>query len=137
MLLLQCNRTTSLDVFHNAVEEREGFTQYIGVIGCGCSVASLPVAEISHYYNMPMVRKRGGEGGRGGGGEGEGRGRGEKGRGGEGRGGRGGGEGGEGRGSGEVGGEEGGRRGGGGGGGEGERADSILNLLVIILYTSV
>ena len=25
----------------------------------------------------------------------------------------------------------------GGGGGEGERADSILNLLVIILYTSV
>ena len=88
MLLLQCNRTTSLDVFHDAVEEREGFTQYIGVIGCGCSVASLPVAEISHYYNMPMVRKRGGEGGRGGGegegGEGEGRGReGREGRGGE------------------------------------------------------
>ena len=54
---LQCNRTQSLDMFHKVIHKRENFVQHIGLIGAGCSTASLPVAEISHYYNIPMVGK--------------------------------------------------------------------------------
>ena len=54
--LLQCNRTIALDLFHKVVHaEGDNFTQNIGIIGAGCSVATLPIAEISHYYNIPMV----------------------------------------------------------------------------------
>ena len=79
-------------MFHAVVQEKENFVQNIGIIGAGCSVASLPIAEISHYYNIPMVRGRefreregGREGGRELGREGgrEGGGRGERGREGE------------------------------------------------------
>ena len=46
----------ALDEFHGAVEPKEdGFVQNIAVIGAGCSVATLPVAEICHYYNIPIV----------------------------------------------------------------------------------
>ena len=56
MLFLQCDRTMALDEFHGAVEPKEdGFVQNIAVIGAGCSVATLPVAEICHYYNIPIV----------------------------------------------------------------------------------
>ena len=44
-------------MFHAAVRKREGeeSVQNIAIIGAGCSVATLPVAEICHYYNLPMV----------------------------------------------------------------------------------
>ena len=32
-----------------------GAVPKIAVIGCGCSVATEPVAEISHYWNIPQV----------------------------------------------------------------------------------
>ena len=53
----QCDRTQSLDMFHEAVRKRGGepFVQNIAIIGAGCSIATLPVAEICHYYNLPMV----------------------------------------------------------------------------------
>ncbi|CAI8032232.1 Gamma-aminobutyric acid type B receptor subunit 2 [Geodia barretti] len=53
----QCDRTQSLDMFHEAVRKRKGetFVQNIAIIGAGCSVATLPVAEICHYYNLPML----------------------------------------------------------------------------------
>jgi gamma-aminobutyric acid type B receptor len=52
----QCNRTIALDLFHEVVHaEGDNFTQNIGIIGAGCSVATLPIAEISHYYNIPMI----------------------------------------------------------------------------------
>ena len=53
----QCDRTQSLDMFHEAVRKRDGepFVQNIAIIGAGCSIATLPVAEICHYYNLPMV----------------------------------------------------------------------------------
>ena len=59
--LPQCDRTQSLDMFHEAVRKRKGetFVQNIAIIGAGCSVATLPVAEICHYYNLPMVRDEG------------------------------------------------------------------------------
>ena len=49
---LQCNRTVSLDVLHHQLlnEPRK-----IAVIGSGCSVATEPTAEISHYYNIVQV----------------------------------------------------------------------------------
>ena len=48
-------------MFHEAVRKRKGetFVQNIAIIGAGCSVATLPVAEICHYYNLPMVRDEG------------------------------------------------------------------------------
>ena len=47
-------------MFHEAVRKRRGetFVQNVAIIGAGCSVATLPVAEICHYYNLPMVRER-------------------------------------------------------------------------------
>jgi gamma-aminobutyric acid type B receptor len=55
----QCDRTQALDVFHEAVrgkeEGEEGFVQNIAIIGAGCSVATIPVAEVCHYYNLPML----------------------------------------------------------------------------------
>ena len=55
-LFTQCDRTTALDEFYGVVEaDGDEFIQNIGIIGAGCSVATIPIAEISHYYNIPMV----------------------------------------------------------------------------------
>lgn len=32
-------------------------TQYIAAVAAGCSAATLPVAEISHYWSLPIVRR--------------------------------------------------------------------------------
>ena len=36
-------------------EVQSGAVPKIAVVGCGCSVATEPVAEISHYWNIPQV----------------------------------------------------------------------------------
>ena len=36
-------------------EVQSGAVPKVAVIGCGCSVATEPVAEISHYWNIPQV----------------------------------------------------------------------------------
>ena len=51
---MQCNRTHSLNAFFGEMR-REHPLQYVAVVGCGCSIATEPVAEVSHYYNIPMV----------------------------------------------------------------------------------
>ena len=43
-------------MFLKVVIEKENDVNNVGLIGAGCSTASLPVAEISHHYNIPMVR---------------------------------------------------------------------------------
>ena len=53
MFLLQCSQTDSLDVFFEDILSTSK-TQ-IALLGCGCSVATLPVAEISHYWNISQV----------------------------------------------------------------------------------
>ena len=50
--MVQCMQKTVLDVlFHGLFEP----PIKIAVIGSGCSVATEPTAEISHYYNLTQV----------------------------------------------------------------------------------
>ena len=51
--IMQCNGITALRQFFSKLRDRQ--TQYIAVVGAGCSPATEPVAEIVNYYNMPMV----------------------------------------------------------------------------------
>ena len=53
-LLIQCNRGRSLDAFFDDVVLQPDSVK-IGLIGCGCSVATEPVAEISHKWNISQV----------------------------------------------------------------------------------
>ena len=52
IFICQCHGHASLDAFFDGV--MSGPTK-IGVIGCGCSVATEPVAEIIHRWNIPLV----------------------------------------------------------------------------------
>ncbi|CAI8019329.1 Gamma-aminobutyric acid type B receptor subunit 2, partial [Geodia barretti] len=49
----KCTRTDSLDAFFQ--ETQDGTVPKIAVIGCGCSTATEPVAEISHYWNITQI----------------------------------------------------------------------------------
>ena len=49
---LQCNRTVALDAFFEQIVQEP---VKISWIGSGCSVATEPTAEISHYYNITQV----------------------------------------------------------------------------------
>ena len=49
----QCHRSSSLDAFFNDVLQSPPVK--LAVIGCGCSVATEPVAEISHRWNISQV----------------------------------------------------------------------------------
>ena len=49
---LQCNRTVALDAFFKQIVQDP---VKISWIGSGCSVATEPTAEISHYYNITQV----------------------------------------------------------------------------------
>ena len=53
--LLQCRSTDALDVFFEDVQVSD--VTKIAVIGCGCSVATVPVAQVSHYWNISQVIK--------------------------------------------------------------------------------
>ena len=50
---MQCSRTDALDVFFQDTQLTA--IPKIAVVGCGCSVATIPVAEISHYWNITQV----------------------------------------------------------------------------------
>ena len=43
----------ALDAFFKHITDEN--TTYIATACCGCSVATIPVAEISHYWNIPQV----------------------------------------------------------------------------------
>lgn len=49
---MQCNRTTALDALTTQLLQPP---TKIGIIGGGCSVATEPTAELSHYYNLTQV----------------------------------------------------------------------------------
>ena len=50
----QCKRTPAIDQFFRQFEANE--TTKIAAIGGGCGVSTEAVAEISHYWQVPMVR---------------------------------------------------------------------------------
>jgi len=50
--ILQCNRTVALDGFFKQIIQDP---VKISWIGSGCSVATEPTAELSHYYNVTQV----------------------------------------------------------------------------------
>lgn len=51
---MQCSRTKSLDIFFDEFLLQPDLVK-IAIIGCGCSVATEPVAEISHKWNISQV----------------------------------------------------------------------------------
>ena len=50
----QCNRTVALNAFFKQIISGP---VKMAVIGSGCSPATEPTAEVSHYYNITHVRK--------------------------------------------------------------------------------
>ena len=50
---MQCNRTRSLELFFATMPQAT--PPVLGLLGCGCSVASEPVAEIIHHWNISQV----------------------------------------------------------------------------------
>ena len=51
---LQCNSEVSLDAYMSHFRNLSQPT-YVTLRCCGCSTATIPVADISHYWNIPMV----------------------------------------------------------------------------------
>ena len=49
---LQCHQGRALDAFFNGILSEP---VKLAVVGCGCSVATEPVAEISHRWNISQV----------------------------------------------------------------------------------
>ena len=50
----QCDASTSVREFLTQVQPSSS-PALIGVIGCGCSVATEPVADIISLYGLPLV----------------------------------------------------------------------------------
>ena len=49
---VQCHHVRSLDEFFKGIQSGP---VKLAVVGCGCSVATEPVAEISHQWNISHV----------------------------------------------------------------------------------
>lgn len=54
MFISQCHRGTALDGFFQQILGDTNITK-IAWLGSGCSPATEPTAEISHYYNVVQV----------------------------------------------------------------------------------
>ncbi len=50
---LQCDRTVSLNKYFDAISPPH--PTVLGLLGCGCSMASTPVAEIIHHSSISQV----------------------------------------------------------------------------------
>ncbi len=51
-VFLQCHRGHSLNAFFDGIQSDP---VKLAVVGCGCSIATEPVAEISHHWNISQV----------------------------------------------------------------------------------
>ena len=56
IVCIQCHRGVSLDTFFNGILSEP---VKLAVVGCGCSVATVPVAEISYQWNISQVESLG------------------------------------------------------------------------------
>ena len=53
-MLLQCHHDRSVDAYlHGMFADPP---RKLAIVGCGCSVATEPVAELSHHWNISQVR---------------------------------------------------------------------------------
>ena len=52
ILSIQCHRGQSLNAFFDGIQSGP---VKLAVVGCGCSIATEPVAEISHQWNISQV----------------------------------------------------------------------------------
>ncbi len=52
---MQCKSISALEGFLQHFDSETELT-YITSMCCGCSSATIPVAEISHHWNVPHVR---------------------------------------------------------------------------------
>ena len=52
----QCDSATSMREF--LIQVRLSSPTLIGVIGCGCSLATAPVADIISLYGLPLVSEK-------------------------------------------------------------------------------
>ncbi|XP_019851341.1 PREDICTED: gamma-aminobutyric acid type B receptor subunit 2-like [Amphimedon queenslandica] len=50
----KCQWKRSVDVFMDQFLNKSKFT-YLSLIGCGCNIATQPVADISHYWSIPQI----------------------------------------------------------------------------------
>ena len=57
VFIIQCHRGRSLDTYFQGIFMETPVK--LAVVGCGCSVATEPVAEISHQWNISQVSKDG------------------------------------------------------------------------------
>ena len=49
----QCNRVAGLQEYFRMVNNPP---VYIAAIGTGCSLSTEPIAELIHFWNLPLVR---------------------------------------------------------------------------------
>ncbi len=52
-IVFQCDRTVSLNEYFDVISPPN--PTVLGLLGCGCSVASTPVAEIIHHNSISQV----------------------------------------------------------------------------------
>ncbi|XP_011409909.1 PREDICTED: gamma-aminobutyric acid type B receptor subunit 1-like [Amphimedon queenslandica] len=50
----KCHGRTATNLFMDKFFDNPKLT-YIVLVGCGCSVATIPVAQLSHYWNVPHI----------------------------------------------------------------------------------
>ena len=53
---MQCTGISALESFLSQFDNTTEPT-YVSVMCCGCGSATIPVAEISHHWNVPQVSK--------------------------------------------------------------------------------
>ena len=51
---LQCSHRKGRDQFFSMISNSP--PDFVALLGAGCSAATLPVAEMAHYWNFPIVR---------------------------------------------------------------------------------
>ena len=53
LVMMQCDHEIALDTYFDGIFSES--PRKLAVVGCGCSVATEPVAEISHRWNISQV----------------------------------------------------------------------------------
>ncbi len=55
--IYQCNRTQAFEEFFSIVQDSKELSKLQAIIGADCSSVTLPISEISHYYDLTQVSR--------------------------------------------------------------------------------